>query len=104
MPTAHDLLIDKWIEFCNEIGLDQHTIAEGTKTILQCLIDRDAWPENVSPLYREYLNIIYRDGQGLVYLCEVFGIKNGVSDKAATLAGRRVNRARAALFKAIGTD
>ena len=101
MPSAHDLLVDKWIEFGKAAGIPDQQIFDGTKLILQCLIDGDSWPDDISPLHQTYLNIVYREGQGLVYLCEVFSIRNGVRDKAATLAGRRVHRARAALFKAV---
>jgi len=94
VTTPSDQLIDKWIAFGKDNGLPPEHIERGTQLLLKCIVDRDKWPD-MGARYQSYLTMTYRDGEGLVYLCEVFSIRN------TNLAARRLRTARKVLFQAI---
>ena len=94
--TAHDQLIDAWLRFGSKCTLSGDEIDAGKWLLLACLIDHTDWPVALkSARYSAYLTHYYRDGQGLVFLCEAHGIAN------TGLAAQRLKRARKALFEAV---
>lgn len=97
MTTPSDQLIDKWFAYGRTEGIEQDVLERGKWVLLNCLLDRDKWPQAKAfgAKRQAYITMSYRDGEGLVYLCEVFSIRN------TNLAARRLRAARKVLFRAV---